>query len=574
MKQFFSKKYKYTVVHFNRFVQANALFFILMIGLNISSLFNDLFLKILYQWDGSFLSSLLVLYIGAAYFSRLIFILCAIGILLCLVKKETVKNAIKLVLVGSSGIITVVDIFTLDRFHQIFGNALMRICMATNIAESIGFIKTYADGFFYTVEIVLSGAVLLYLTYYLLQRYWQKASGVLLWITFFQCIICIVIFSMFPKIILQDRIAAERIVVTVPVAYAEQQIYHEKYENMQTHTATLTRNDSSIPYVVFVLGESTSRNHMSLYGYSLPTTPLLEKRRQQGNLYVFQDAISPDSYTQGSLKRLFTFYRTDSTGTFSDYTDVFTILAAAGYDTTWISNQESSGKYGDMGLLYAHLCHQHYFTRIHDFDAYTPYDAAVLPLLEQTLAASGNKKFAVVHVMGAHFNYADRYPENFALFSGEDETGMTSGNHKDQRAAYDNAVLYDDYVVDEIIKRVEDKNAIVIFISDHGEDVFDERKDFCGHGPHGDFRMLEIPMVIWVSDTCKQIHPDLVKKIAGAVHRPFMTDDMIHTILDMMDIETPEYDPTKSVVNHAYDSSRKRMYRGKEYIQQYCNLIK
>ena len=58
---------------------------------------------------------------------------------------------------------------------------------------------------------------------------------------------------------------------------------------------TLTRNDSSIPYTVFILGEATARFHMSLYGYHLPTTPRLDRRRQEGGLHVFTDVIAPHS---------------------------------------------------------------------------------------------------------------------------------------------------------------------------------------------------------------------------------------------------------------------------------------
>ena len=44
-----------------------------------------------------------------------------------------------------------------------------------------------------------------------------------------------------------------------------------------------------------------------------------------------------------------------------------------------------------------------------------------------------------------------------------------------------------------------------------------------------------------------------------------MTDDMIHTLLDIMSIETPEYDPAKSIINPKFDSSRPRIYSGMLY---------
>ena len=44
-----------------------------------------------------------------------------------------------------------------------------------------------------------------------------------------------------------------------------------------------------------------------------------------------------------------------------------------------------------------------------------------------------------------------------------------------------------------------------------------------------------------------------------------MTDDMIHTVLDIMQIETPEYDPTKSIINASFDVTRPRIYSNHLY---------
>lgn len=60
--------------------------------------------------------------------------------------------------------------------------------------------------------------------------------------------------------------------------------------------------------MVLVLGESTQRNRMSLYGYGRITTPLLdEMRRQDPHLTVFDDVISPRPYTIEVLQRILTF---------------------------------------------------------------------------------------------------------------------------------------------------------------------------------------------------------------------------------------------------------------------------
>ncbi len=51
--------------------------------------------------------------------------------------------------------------------------------------------------------------------------------------------------------------------------------------------------------VVWIIGESTNRSNMSLYGYGRRTTPMLDALRNQ--LVVFQDVISSEPATMSSL---------------------------------------------------------------------------------------------------------------------------------------------------------------------------------------------------------------------------------------------------------------------------------
>lgn len=44
-----------------------------------------------------------------------------------------------------------------------------------------------------------------------------------------------------------------------------------------------------------------------------------------------------------------------------------------------------------------------------------------------------------------------------------------------------------------------------------------------------------------------------------------MTDDMIHTVLDIADIKTAEFDPTKSIINDAFNDKRVRIFDGLNY---------
>ena len=78
-----------------------------------------------------------------------------------------------------------------------------------------------------------------------------------------------------------------------------------------------------------------------------------------------------------------------------------------------------------------------------------------------------------------------------------------------------------------------------------------------GHGPAGNDKwQYEIPMLVWTSELCKKNHPELLQKISAAKDKPFMTDNMIHAILDLM----------KSLFSEDVDATRKRIYKNNEYV--------
>ena len=167
----------------------------------------------------------------------------------------------------------------------------------------------------------------------------------------------------------------------------------------------------------------------------------------------------------------------------------------------------------------------------------------------------------VFHLWGQHYTYANRYPESFHRF---DEHDYGEVEHGDVIAHYDNANLYNDYVLDEIIKKFETDDAILVYFSDHGEEVYE--MGFMGHGTaltSKDFRyQLRVPMFIWMSDRFEERHLDVVQKIKERTAYPLMTCDISHFLLDVAKIETDVFDSSRSFVNSNYDTTRHRLVMG------------
>ena len=269
------------------------------------------------------------------------------------------------------------------------------------------------------------------------------------------------------------------------------------------------------------------------------------------------------------MSKIFTFAEKDEPK--DDWflkSNIFDIVRRAGYHTVWLSNQAPKGLWGSFDRYFSARCDEKFFVEAMDEIAkQRQVDGVLLPVLDKFLAAStAEKNFYVIHLYGTHGIYRDRYPAAFEKFSAADED-KPEAHWRQGTAEYDNAVLYNDFIVNEIIRRFEDKNAVLIYISDHGEEVF-EGRNFFGHSLEeaGNVHMIEIPALVWVSKSFRERYPEKISAIEAAVDRPYRTDYLIHTILDLMDIRTISFDESKSIVSKNFEA-RPRIYNGEPYVK-------
>ena len=473
-----------------------------------------------------------------------------------------VRRIAACVLVGASALLLGVDGFTLVHYHNVLDAGLLEIVLATNPAEAWEYVTSQAGGIAAAVLLLAAGIALLGLGRRWLRKRepWRcsrqadtEARG------------ASVPGGRFCRIWQRGRLLPQSIVVLsiLLLAFAGSLVHaaadpDERFEDA-LRANSLLRLACNVRQAQEEIG-SASRHHMQLYGYGLPTTPRLDQRSSAGELVVYPNITSPHAGTMAVLRTLFSFYdevaerRAD--GMWYDYGDLFDILRAAGVYTAWLSNQEASGFYGSIGRTLGERTDHVAFTSpvAHSIDLAERYDGEVLPLLDEELreraAESVPTAFYVIHLMGAHEEFSKRYPKEYAQFTAEDERGR--GMAVDEkacavRAAYDNAVLYDDAIVDQIIQRFEGEDALVIFISDHGEEVYDTRAQF-GHGDETSPWQRDVPMVFWMSEAFRARHPDDAARIEAARERHWQSDEMIHTILDLLDIRTPEFDEKKSLL--------------------------
>ena len=509
------------------------------------------------------------------------FLLVGVG-LFCLVLACIPHRRVRQALFGVSFVLSAalagLEVFAITTYQTLVGAGIITALLQTNPREAGEFLQMY----FGWRSLLAFGTFALLLAvgwgWFFRQRFAlfsrHVRNGLFLAVFFAGVVSGTVLLSHYMNFILSGTLDIPPVRVGQAAMTSLDNI--EAYEMLSSNlenTATVTENKSDTPQVVFLLGEATARGRLHLYGYPLENTPNLDELAAKGDIAVFRDVISPEGATVAALQKILTFADEESMAAGQAWyrtNNLIDVMNAAGYATHWLSNQESSGVWGNVAALFANRAMTHAFTRMresHEEDA--SLDEELFPLLDDAMAKGSGKDFYVVHLMGCHGLYYFRYPYLFTKYQ-KDDLAAPESTYSDAKrteiAQYADAVFYNDFVVSSIFGKFADRDALVLYLPDHGEAVYDGDTAMSGHvEEHPNRYMLEVPFIIYASPAWRAKHPEKWAAIKAATGRPYMSDDLIHTLLDLLDIRTPEYDPKRSVVNPAYDAGRPRIVQGQDY---------
>ncbi|MFJ3055223.1 phosphoethanolamine transferase [Herbaspirillum sp. NPDC087042] len=306
--------------------------------------------------------------------------------------------------------------------------------------------------------------------------------------------------------------------------------------------------------LVWVIGESINRANMSLYGYERNTTPMLEAMRKE--LIVFRDVVSSEPATMASLMKMLTPADLDDPQAWSRQPDVLMLAREAGFRIIWLSNQAPND--GWLGLV-ARRADQQVFINKGAGRGENNFDGNLLPGLETALADPAPRKLIVVHLLGAHPTYDMRYPDDYARFDGVRDA-VTEKLEKDARSPwirqlrneYDNAIAYHDVVLANMLRltmrAAPGDNASLLFSSDHAQEVGHTR-NHAGQSV-ADASGYEIPMLLWTRSFTGKSAEDK----AQLEYRPYQTDQMEHTVLGLLGVESVYYDGRRDILSQRFQA--------------------
>lgn len=353
------------------------------------------------------------------------------------------------------------------------------------------------------------------------------------------------------------------------VDFYKERVYLDELDkrnaNFHFH-AYQAKPDETPQLVVMVIGESSRYDRWSINGYARDTNPLLS---QENNLVPLADVITSVSATRLSVPVIVS--RKPATQSLKDgfsEKSFITAFKEAGYKTFWLSNQMSFGKFDTPVSVFAKEADVIEFLNLGGFSDHSSYDEILFGPLKRAIADPAPKKLIVLHSLGSHWNYSERYPKQFdkwqpSLF-GVDKPDYTDLRIKPQmNNSYDSAILYTDWFLDHVIGALKeaDEPTSMVYVADHGQTLYDGacRLAFHGHNTQYEFH---VPAFVWYSDAYKERYPDKVAQLLRHRKAKLATENMFHTMLDLADVRYPDERLEWSFVNP-------RFKQHKRYVDSY-----
>ncbi len=300
--------------------------------------------------------------------------------------------------------------------------------------------------------------------------------------------------------------------------------------------------------IVVIIGESESKLNMSLYGYQINTTPKLLTRN---DLLVLTNTITPYASTSFALNYVMDFGSYDNPDLRLNGPSIIDVYKSLNYKTKWITVQ---GIYADMeqftgnGSLYlqfAKTCD----TVIDLHKVADAFDEITFKPFENEIKKE-EKQIIFIHLLGSHESYTNRYPVNFKKWNFNEKNSSCIEN-------YNNSILYNDYVVDSLFSLSKKyKSDITCYFADHG----DLPNGICENGFPGhhanypNINTISIPLIFqkssWISDST-------ISTFSQNKDKLYSTEDLIHTLCNLSNIEGQYIDERKSVFSLKYIETKR-----------------
>lgn len=311
--------------------------------------------------------------------------------------------------------------------------------------------------------------------------------------------------------------------------------------------AHIPAGDTSRELIVLVVGEAARADHFGLNGYDRDTTPLLAGK----DIINFPHVSSCGTATAYSLPCMF-----DGAGRSNFDLDsgrhresVLDILRHSGANVLWRDNNSDS-KGVAVGVEFEDF-------RSPDRNPVCDVecrDVGMLSGLDDYIAAHPDGDIVIVlHQMGNHGPaYFKRYPAAFERFTPACHSNQLEDcSDEEIRNAYDNAILYTDWFLSEVIGFLEGYDqhfeTAMYYMADHGESLGEN-----GLYLHGLPYLLapeaqkHVASLLWFGSGYRVDRAAMQE----TARREVSHDNYFHTVLGLLEIDTSVFRPELNLIRH------------------------
>nr|WP_321242192.1 phosphoethanolamine--lipid A transferase [uncultured Tolumonas sp.] len=294
---------------------------------------------------------------------------------------------------------------------------------------------------------------------------------------------------------------------------------------------------------VIVVGEAARASEFSLNGYARDTNPELSKL----DIVNYRNVSSCGTETAVSVPCMFSKF------TRQDYSDskakrsenLVDVLKHAGFELLWKDNNSSSrgvavriGEQNVQDLKVPGLCNNG-----------ECFDEILLYQLQDYIDKLTNDGVIVLHMKGSHGPaYYLRSPEKFKKFLPECRTNQLQDCPRQELInAYDNTIVYSDYVLSQVIKLLQQNNprfdTAMLYMADHGEST-GEKGIYLHAAPYmiAPEEQTHIGALQWFSPSFLQRMKLDKNCLLRKADEPLSQDNLFHSVLGLLDVKTSAYD--------------------------------
>ena len=356
------------------------------------------------------------------------------------------------------GIFTLVTLFTfayesflVRMYHILYNNFIADIILSSNSREGTEFLRALwgnPDCLVILALVLMWGLVALGASYLArnLESYWVMWTKPIFILSLLVSVYGIGALQLssykhYRSLIIMSSVRSsslERLFWETKFSLVKEEEIAVAQENMKKSYSQLKISLGDSPFkqpihIVLVLGETATTHYMHSYGYPLPTTPRLDSLESLGEVVRFSDVVSPAATTILSNTRSLTYYTMENgSKPWYDYPTLLAVMRKVGYYTAWTTAQDAVGLHSMVAMFGSAAdtlqgipgTIPDQISQYYGDDRPPRIDGQLLNLLltmKDIPQGKGSQGlFEVLHLMGSHDIYRDRYPASFARFEPKD----------------------------------------------------------------------------------------------------------------------------------------------------------